>query len=926
MSKEILELYKKIPVDIKKIRELLKEGNIDPSIRDKTGETLLHYACTFGPPEIIDYLTRQKTLDINAKDALGRTALFNAIQSKNSEAIMLIQARRDFNIDLRDKEGINAIQYTIKTNNLTAAKIVLGSPEMLNHQDEFGQTPLMYAVSHNNDVFKYLVKRGDLLINLRDKNGQSAIFHAINAAVDKDDNTVVKAIAKIPNIDFLHVDQDFGLTPIEFAAAFKAPELVKILQSCGASFDSPKGLIEPELFRKHRRLIKTAGHVLGLDMYVLALYDRMQVMVSASAGTDYPAACMLYDLIQRQAQSVKGEVDKKKEGEKKRTSEEETIIQLWEQSAVVTQRVVDFTKFDGSMPPEKLWELFNKGEYVVSTAGWLEHSWALGFKKPYLVHVNRGEGNETGETHFYEIHPDYLAKPAFCALIKNLNRKGTGGPKSTMLQLLRYAIDSSAPVYTIPTKSQNFGTCAIDSLQVACTEPLFFFRKQEELMRDKAWLKQNQVPDNKPFHPKVCKAAGAFARSVYKGGSNNFRNFVIDDLVQTYQSAKQNRHVHDEFTAEVAATLLFGNIYFHHGQAKPVPRNRDLKRQQEWNRVERSLQALLPQEDIKLVHEVLKTEPFDRITLAILMGTNAYIHKWCHHPFVLYDYLDKIPEHMLRKIIHNLAASGIDLNIQDKHGKTALMRAIENRKDDLIQALLIETDDYKLNLDAKDTNGHSALIYAIRARNIPLVEALLKGKADVNEVDRSGKTPLMHAIDANIPRSKMVQLLIDFKAKIDAQDKHGFTPLMFATKRGFDYIVKLLLDAGADVNIENHYHQRAEELVANPALYDLFDARAGGARAVPKSFLPQLSIPKPKVDEPPPQPAPKANANLPVLPQLNLRLRPSSDQARAEQAKAGRERPKPRKDSPRPKDEVSRRGGQTPRGPGAGLGKKPPSR
>ncbi|MBA3066278.1 ankyrin repeat domain-containing protein [bacterium] len=75
----------------------------------------------------------------------------------------------------------------------------------------------------------------------------------------------------------------------------------------------------------------------------------------------------------------------------------------------------------------------------------------------------------------------------------------------------------------------------------------------------------------------------------------------------------------------------------------------------------------------------------------------------------------------------------------------------------------------------------------------------IKKKADVNERDWFGRTPLMKAARFNAAES--AALLIKNGAEINAVDKNGWTALMWASIECSSSAVKLLIDMGADVTV-----------------------------------------------------------------------------------------------------------------------------
>ncbi|XP_071950127.1 uncharacterized protein [Antedon mediterranea] len=98
---------------------------------------------------------------------------------------------------------------------------------------------------------------------------------------------------------------------------------------------------------------------------------------------------------------------------------------------------------------------------------------------------------------------------------------------------------------------------------------------------------------------------------------------------------------------------------------------------------------------------------------------------------------------MRRLIVRNLINYGADVNLQDKHKRTALMYLC-NREDG-IDILKIILKACKVDYNIQDEEGNTALMYAIRADNHDALEMLLQvgGKdIDVDRENTEGLFPL----------------------------------------------------------------------------------------------------------------------------------------------------------------------------------------
>ncbi|KAI1208947.1 ankyrin repeat-containing domain protein [Annulohypoxylon truncatum] len=100
-----------------------------------------------------------------------------------------------------------------------------------------------------------------------------------------------------------------------------------------------------------------------------------------------------------------------------------------------------------------------------------------------------------------------------------------------------------------------------------------------------------------------------------------------------------------------------------------------------------------------------------------------------------------------------------------------------------------------------------ALIYAARYGYHEIVTALLDAGADINHQDAFGNTPLQFScFNSN---SRVTQILLARIPDINLQDNDKFTATIDAARRGELECLKLLLDAGADTEVEAGSGKRA---------------------------------------------------------------------------------------------------------------------
>lgn len=106
------------------------------------------------------------------------------------------------------------------------------------------------------------------------------------------------------------------------------------------------------------------------------------------------------------------------------------------------------------------------------------------------------------------------------------------------------------------------------------------------------------------------------------------------------------------------------------------------------------------------------------------------------------------------------------------------------------------------------THDIDALVDAALVGDIPKLTSFVEAGADLNLEDSHQTSALMAAVNSG--KVEVVKFLLDKGVAVNAKRTNdGWTPLMLATFFGFDKVVNLLLDAGADVNLKNNYGETA---------------------------------------------------------------------------------------------------------------------
>jgi len=136
---------------------------------------------------------------------------------------------------------------------------------------------------------------------------------------------------------------------------------------------------------------------------------------------------------------------------------------------------------------------------------------------------------------------------------------------------------------------------------------------------------------------------------------------------------------------------------------------------------------------------------------------------------------------------------GIDINAFDEKGRTALMRAAEYQRTEVVTLLLEKGADVEF---IGERHQRTALMEAAGAGNCVIIKQLAQKGADINAKDYESNTPLHFA--CMYGHVEAVRLLIELGAKPDVQASGlGRTPMKIAETNGHLEIVQMLKDAGA---------------------------------------------------------------------------------------------------------------------------------
>jgi ankyrin repeat protein len=143
-----------------------------------------------------------------------------------------------------------------------------------------------------------------------------------------------------------------------------------------------------------------------------------------------------------------------------------------------------------------------------------------------------------------------------------------------------------------------------------------------------------------------------------------------------------------------------------------------------------------------------------------------------------------------------LIAAGADVNMKDNSLQSAYLISTS----DGYTELLTKTLNAGADVHCTDSYNGTGLIRTADRGHVEIIRELLKTDIRVNHINRIGWTALLEAIilgDGGKRHTEVVRLLVDAGADVNLPDKDGITPLAHAKHKKYFDIIKILENAGA---------------------------------------------------------------------------------------------------------------------------------
>ena len=165
-------------------------------------------------------------------------------------------------------------------------------------------------------------------------------------------------------------------------------------------------------------------------------------------------------------------------------------------------------------------------------------------------------------------------------------------------------------------------------------------------------------------------------------------------------------------------------------------------------------------------------------------------------------------------VIATLVKAGADVHVRTEKNvnklpvfKTKISILLELKLIKMMIFVYPALGNHEVMLDTATLKEYTPLLFAAASNSNPeVIAALIKAKADVNDKDSNGYTPLMLIMLNENSNLEVIAALIKSGANVNARSDRGLTPLMMATSHNSNpEVITALIKAGADVNAKAEY-------------------------------------------------------------------------------------------------------------------------
>ena len=243
-----------------------------------------------------------------------------------------------------------------------------------------------------------------------------------------------------------------------------------------------------------------------------------------------------------------------------------------------------------------------------------------------------------------------------------------------------------------------------------------------------------------------------------------------------------------------------------------------------------------------LIEQAINEKNYDKVEKLISLGADINATSSSFSPLANAI----LREELNREHIGKIVKWGANVNAVNGMGENLLMEAIRHNKDIEVVRLLIELG---VDVNYEDKYGTSVMSVAIKAKREDCVELLQKSGGSLSSSSSGSRNEsewlfrdMMTAAEKG--DATLLKNLITAGIPVNKKDYRDCTPLMIAASGGHLECVKILVDAGADVNAigrlylkSSKVHTALECALAHPSVVQYLIQKGADVNSM-KDFSP----------------------------------------------------------------------------------------
>ncbi|UJR27290.1 hypothetical protein I4U23_008585 [Adineta vaga] len=127
--------------------------------KDRDGRTILHWACSSGAKDIVQYLLEICNVRPDIPDELGWTPLMIAVSTGHLDIVRMLLKTKRVDVEQSNSSGARPLHYACSKNFNEITQLLLEHDADVNATDKYKQTPLDRCCSKGNtEIVKLLLK------------------------------------------------------------------------------------------------------------------------------------------------------------------------------------------------------------------------------------------------------------------------------------------------------------------------------------------------------------------------------------------------------------------------------------------------------------------------------------------------------------------------------------------------------------------------------------------------------------------------------------------------------------------------------------------------------------------------------------------------------------------------------------------------